>query len=374
MYSLLRHEKDCNSLPGRKSMKIALNKASLVSVLLSLGILCMCVEAEECNYCCADDTGAYSKPYYGCCTGDQPSADEIDEYCYWCYPNSCSHSVYINRIGPLECCYAHECGYPGIWFPEEPPLFKPFMADPREICYSLGWRIHDPLFGENIVDVSYGDTLAIYEFCNVWPWNGQLRFELEGALWALFAPTQESSPLINADYYVGIPITYAIDRWAFRLRGYHISSHVGDEFLLLHPEMERFNPSAEYLDFFVSHDFTEDIRLYGGIGWVMAHDPGFCCGPFYAECGLELRLHQLQYVDFCNKLYGNPIFGMHFRFQRQFKNHIDSTYVLGYEWAKFCGLCRKVRVFLEYHDGYSLEGQFCVFPSNYLALRMTYGF
>jgi len=269
---------------------------------------------------------------------------------------------------PVEdCC--------GVWLPEDPVLFRPFVADPREVDYSAGWRFSDQVLDRNVIDVSYGDTIALYRLCNVGPWEGQLQFEVEGGLWAVFAPLQETSPLINADYYIGLPITYAFGKWSFRLRGYHISSHIGDEFLLCHPRFHRKNPSAESIDFFASWDATDEIRLYGGGGVVVHQDDTFKCGRVFAEGGMELHLSKLGFVNICQQIYGRPYYGMHFRYQtKQQKNHINQTYVLGYEWGKLCGLQRILRVFFEYHDGYSLEGQFCHFPTNYCSIRVSYGF
>ncbi|MBA3958435.1 MAG: DUF1207 domain-containing protein [Parachlamydiaceae bacterium] len=268
------------------------------------------------------------------------------------------------------------CGQTGVWFAEQPALFKPLMADPRQICYSVGWRFDDQVLHKNVIDVSFGDSLSLYEWTNfqIGSWCGRLRVEVEGALWACFSPCQESAPLLNADYYGGIPITFACDGWAFRLRAFHISSHIGDEFLLSHPRFKRLNPSAEYLDFFASHDFTNDIRIYGGIGWIVRQDETFHCSPFYAAAGAEVRLQSMGNIDWCNMLYGVPIFGMHFRFSKDYKRHVDATYVLGYEWGKLTGLGRKVRAYLEYHDGYSTEGQFCQRPTNYLSFRTSYSY
>ncbi len=280
-----------------------------------------------------------------------------------------------------DCHHAHTCGAEGVWLPEGPPLFRPFVADPRAVTYSIGWRFDDQALVKNVIDVSYGDSLPIYQWFNVWPFNAKMRIELEGALWAVFSPCQESSPLINADYYCGIPITFSFDRWAFRCRFFHISSHVGDEFLINHWHKSfkgerfcRFNPSAEYLDFYVSYDLTDDIRAYGGVGVIVHQDESFKFGRFYAETGMELHLRELGYYDDCNSLYGMPFYGMDFRYRRDFKHHIDSTYVLGYEWGKTYGLCRVVRVYMEYHDGYSAEGQFCHQATNYFSIRASYGF
>lgn len=269
----------------------------------------------------------------------------------------------------IECC-----GGGGIWLPEDPVLFRPFMADPREICYSVGWRFNDNALTKNIIDVSFGDTLAIYRWCDVWPWHGQLQIDIEGAVWAVFDPATESAPLINADYYVGFPLTYAVNKWQFRLRPFHISSHIGDEFLLNHPGFDRRNASNEYIDFFVSHDLTPEIRFYAGIGYILRQDESFKIKPFYSAVGAELRLMHLGFYDAKDYLVGFPIFAMHFRQNGEYKKHADATYILGYQFSKLCGLCRNMRFFLEYHDGYSSEGQFCKDPTNYFAIRGSYGF
>jgi hypothetical protein len=248
------------------------------------------------------------------------------------------------------------------------------IADPRQVCYSVGWRFDDQVFTQNVIDVSYGDTIPIYRWFNVWPWCGIMQLELEGALWAIFDPLHNSSPLLNADYYVGFPLTYAINNWSFRFRVYHISSHIGDEFLLDHPHFDRRNASAEYADFFVSNDFTDQIRLYAGVNYIFAQDDEFRCTPWTFECGTEIRMRHLGFYDWCDQLYGEPFLAMHFRFRKDFKHHIDQTYVLGYEFGKLTGLNHKLRFFIEYHDGYSLEGQFCKLATNYFSIRTSYGF
>lgn len=293
---------------------------------------------------------------------DTDSCSCCDDGC-----NSCGED-YCN--GTTQYCYPVW----GVWLPESPLLFLPFVADPRQVCYSVGWRFNDQVLKKNIIDVSYGDTLGIIEWCNVWPWCGRMRIDIEGALWAVFSPLEESAPLINADYYVGVPITYGICNWSFRLRVFHISSHIGDEFLLNHRHFKRKNPSAEYLDFSVSNNITEDIRIYGVLGLILHQDESFRNHRFYAEAGMELRLYEVGSCCFGSQIYGVPFFGMHFRYRRDFKHHVDSTYVLGYEWQKRRGLFRCVRAFMEYHDGYSVEGQFAKCPTNYFSLRMSYGF
>lgn len=262
----------------------------------------------------------------------------------------------------------------GEWLPEDPVLFRPFLADPRQVNYSVGWRFNDNALHKYGAPVSFGDSIAFYRWHNVWPYCGDLQIELEGALWAIFDPTCQESPLINADYYAALPITYAFDRWAFRFRLFHISSHIGDEYLIMHPKFHRKNPSAEYIDFFISHDLTDEIRLYSGLGYIVHQDDSYRFHRFYQEAGFEIRMPRFGFYASNQKVYGEPIFAAHMRHRGDFKKHVDMTYILGYEFGKMCGLRRCLRAFLEYHDGYSLEGQFSRHATNYLALRLTYGF
>ncbi len=272
-----------------------------------------------------------------------------------------------------------ECGTCGIWLPEDPVLFRPLLADPRKVDYSAGWRFNDQAVAKDVIDVSFGDIITFYRWCDIGPCKGQLDISLEGGLWAVFDPLAKSAPLVNADYFVGVPISYAFGPWAFRLRGYHISSHVGDEFLIdqfkrRHVHFKRKNPSAEYIDFFVSNYISDDIRVYGGVGVVAHMDESFPIGRFFASAGAELHLSQLGFIDAKSQVYGRPFYGMHFHFQTEHEKHINQTYVLGYEWGKLCGLQRILRAYVEYHDGYSWEGQFFNRPTNYLSIRVSYGY
>ena len=132
-----------------------------------------------------------------CCSNNDTSCD------------SCCESIVRPQYEDPDLQTYEPCCSGGIWMPDDPPLFRPFMADPRQVCYSVGWRFDDDALVQNVIPVSFGDSFAVYRWCNVGPWNGQLQIDLEGALWAVFDPCYESAPLMNADYYVGVPITYA---------------------------------------------------------------------------------------------------------------------------------------------------------------------
>ncbi|MDB2613610.1 DUF1207 domain-containing protein [Chlamydiales bacterium] len=292
----------------------------------------------------------------GCC---YPIEDECEEYI-------CIENSYYQDLNP--CCLR------GVWLPEAPPLFLPLKADPRQLIASVGSRFHDDVFGTYVVDVSYFDTAPIYRWFNAFFSGDQLQLDLDGALWAIFQPMKPSSPLVNADYYGGISLNYSYKCWSFRLRGFHISSHIGDEFLIDHPDFDRKNPSAEYIDLIASYNVCDDLRFYAGAGYIPHSDPTFAVRSLYAQGGAELYLPWFRFISFCNMLEGRPFFAMNFALWENNEWDLDQTYVIGYEVGKLYGLERKLRLYAEYHDGFSCEGQFCKYRTSYVSLRVSYGF
>ena len=260
----------------------------------------------------------------------------------------------------------------GIWLPQLNVLFEPLLADPRQVCFSAGYRWNDDVFQANTVPVSFGDYFPIYRWLDIMHWHGDLQIDIEAAVWAVFTIKSDDVQLDNADYYMAIPLTYAYDNWSYRLRVYHVSSHVGDEYLLAHPELVRVNPSRETIDFFTSYQLSPALRFYGGPGWIIHSDRGFHFKPFLVEYGAELRL--LGHRDLYNSLYFQPFYAMHFRNWQQYSWEFDITYVIGVEWSKLQGIGRKIRLFAEWHNGFSLDGQFEKMRDDYFSLNLAWGF
>ncbi|MBY0530043.1 MAG: DUF1207 domain-containing protein [Rhabdochlamydiaceae bacterium] len=269
----------------------------------------------------------------------------------------------------------------GIWFPQSTVLFAPLIADPRQPIYSAAMRFGDRVVGQIAAAVSLGDEFPIYRWRNVFRWHGDLQVGIEGAVWSVFnywhvpkCSKHESCELVNTDFYVGIPLTYAADKWSFRLRVYHISSHLGDEFLCNRPWFckKRVNPSMEAIDFFSSYQFSRHLRGYFGPGVVVHSDPTFRIKPLYIEYGMELRIlgRKLDY----HRLYGTPFFAVHLENWQQRKWDLDMTFKLGYEISKMQGIGRKMRLYVDYHHGFSYEGQFFNERTEYGEVGFSWGF
>ncbi len=268
----------------------------------------------------------------------------------------------------------------GIWFPQSTVLFLPLIADPREPMYSANWRFGDHVVGKEAVAVSLGDDFPIFRWHDVFRWHGDLQIGIQAGVWAVFnfshVPHRRHNTceLINTDYLVGVPLSYAFDKWSFRGRVYHISGHLGDEVLCNRPHLvkKRRNPSFEAIDLIGSYQFTSGLRVYGGPGCVFASDHTYKMKPLYIFWGTELRLfgQKLNY----HRLFGTPFFAAHMENWQERHWNIDSTFKLGYEISKLQGVGRKMRVYLAYHQGYSYEGQFFKKRTQYGEVGFSWGF
>ena len=264
----------------------------------------------------------------------------------------------------------------GVWFPESTVLFQPFIANPRDPVYSIAYRWNDVLSTQQIA-ISLGDTFPIFRWFNVLPWHGDMQIDIAACVWADFnmnpknQPNGEWAELITTDYILAIPISYAINKWSYRLRIYHISSHLGDEFMVNKQNVARLNPSFEAIDFFTSYQATYGLRIYAGPGFVINSDDSFPMKTFYAEYGFEWRFMGLRYHY--HRLYGAPFLALDLQNWQANHYKLSTTLQLGYEWSKLQGAGRKVRCFGEFHDGYS-EGQFFKKHTRYFAVRLSWGF
>ncbi len=267
---------------------------------------------------------------------------------------------------------ADRCSIRGIWLPQNTVLFPPLIADPRQVTNGAALRFNDNVIGKHVGAVSFGDDFIFLRLKDLLYWHGDMDLGIEAGIFAVFDLDHPEACMFNTDFYVAALMSYAFDRWAFRFRLWHMSSHVGDEFLICNPGFDRRNLSDEGIDGFVSYQLGRAVRLYGGLGYIFDRDKEFPEHPFYFEFGAEVRAFGGR--DRFNKLYVQPFLAMNFRSWEEHGYDLDQTYALGVEWSKIQGIGRKFRLFGEYHNGFSKEGQFCRQRADYVALKVTYGF
>ncbi len=269
-------------------------------------------------------------------------------------------------------------------------LFPASIADPRRAAFSGGLRYHDDAFNrfrtrygsdshvlgsdKMFGAVSLGTRLPLYR------WDvkkGYLQADIEGCVWALFAFKKprgwlrESSTLLNADYSIAFITSYSHNSLALQLRFWHLSSHLGDEFMQLYPEIWRKNVSNEGIDLFVSYAIVRQARLFAGIGCVYHSFRRAQFDPFYVEYGAEFRpfdaITLAKSVDF------QPFIAAHMKNWQNNHFAINGNYSIGMEFAASRGSFQpKMQLFFTFSHGPSQEGQFYHFSTTYYSLTLTF--
>lgn len=255
----------------------------------------------------------------------------------------------------------------GDFLPELNPFFPTMLAQPQIIGYSAGYRSYDKIFRTSCIPVSVGDQFSLYQFKTLT--RGHLYFGIEACVWAIFEAKSNSLALINADYFVALPLTYINNNFMARLRVYHESSHLGDEFILEKKKIHRRNPSMEVVDLSLAYEWS-NLTVFLGYSRVLRSDEGFRIKPnglyygfnFYPDC-LKINYKFIQ---------ASPYISAYFLIHEDNNWIWDNSVAIGYQWDKSYG--HKLRVYLEGHSGFSADGQFSKKKTCYVALKLLYGY
>ena len=239
-------------------------------------------------------------------------------------------------------------------------LFWPLLADPKQPQFYVSVRGYE-LDGEIVptAAVAYGETFGLYRWQ---PSQGAWQLSLAGALFAQFNLDAPSQDLVNADYTIGVPLTFRRGLYSSRLRVYHQSSHLGDEFLLRnHPE--RINLSFESLELLASREWLR-WRGYLGGEYVFHREPaGLRPGGLHG--GVEYRG--------ATRGIWHPVAAADVKSWDEFDWSPEISLVAGVELGpREPG--RRLRLLAEAYRGHSPHGQFFAQRMRYLGLGVYLGF
>ena len=188
-----------------------------------------------------------------------------------------------------------------VGFPDD-QIFCPLLADPKEprsfVSLLRGtFRTLDDPSGRSttIASVGLGDSFGLVR------WGGPaanegVQLDVSGSIFAQFDLGAESNDLINADYLIGLPLTFRRSGFSTRLRVYHQSSHLGDEYLLRTEAIDRENLSFESFEVVISQELGP-IRFYGGGEKIFRREPETLPGELF-HGGAEIRTGRAGVVQF----------------------------------------------------------------------------
>ena len=201
-----------------------------------------------------------------------------------------------------------------------------------------------------IWDITLGGRAPVWRFGTtdaVQPEGWEL--EMEGAA-LLRLDWERHRSLAATDYRAGFPLVYGTKRWQFKTGYYHVSSHLGDQYLL-----DKFRRKVHYVRdsimFGLGFKPVPDVRLYTEI------DYAFHCGqttdPLELQFGVE---YSPQFTPNMSNWVARPFFASH--------GHLFQELDFGGYWATQLGTQWRsptnstMRVGAEYYMGCDDEYQF----------------
>jgi hypothetical protein len=206
--------------------------------------------------------------------------------------------------------------------------------------FSSGDSFWDGTVGGRVGVIRYGNTQQIF------PQGWQLDVE---AAAMLRMTLDEIRDFETADYRVGIPLTYGIDNWQYKFAVYHLSSHLGDEFIIAHPGSlaDRINYVRDSLVFGASVYPVPAVRLYGEAGWCFNTDGG--AEPWEFQFGTEMS------KPGPTGFQGSPFVAINAHLREEVDFGGDITAQTGWLWRNESG--QVARFGLHYFNGKSSQYQ-----------------
>ncbi len=236
---------------------------------------------------------------------------------------------------------------PWTWQVEpEGLMFKSYLAGGREPRMgsdlvherTLGW-LWDATVGGRVGILRYGTDNELR------PQGWQL--DIEGAAFPRL-DLEHNEDLMAVDFRGGVLETTRQGAWEAKFGFYHISSHIGDEFLLKNPGFPRINYVRESLVFGLAVYLNPSLRLYSEAGWSFQEDGG--AKPWEFQFGADFS--PTEPTGLC----GSPFFAIngHLRQENDFGGNLNVQ--TGWQWRGRTG--HLLRVGMEYFNGMSDQGQF----------------
>ena len=224
-------------------------------------------------------------------------------------------------------------------------MYASYLAGPKEprlastMFHTGDGDFWDLTLGGRAGLLRYGTSDAL------WPEGWQL--DVEGAAFPRLTLDYDRD-LVSVDFRGGFPLTFRQGAWESKFGYYHLSSHLGDEFMLKHPEVTRINFSRDCLVFGLAWRPTRAWRLYGETAWAFYSDGG--SEPWEFQTGISYAPAEV------TGLWGAPFAAVNGHLFQEVNFGGNVTVEAGWSWRGVTG--HLIRLGLHYLNGQSDQFQF----------------
>ncbi|HSM09018.1 MAG TPA: DUF1207 domain-containing protein [Gemmatimonadota bacterium] len=156
------------------------------------------------------------------------------------------------------------------WFPDT-FVTQPIAAARSGVDVGAGPLLvrRDPPAGRgdyrSEADASFGYRLPVYRFRSAGPNSPGVDVGIEAGVLSRFALGlgDEKNGLINSDFRIAFPIGFDVGRWEGSLAPTHVSSHIGDDFIVENSGIRPGASSRNGVELAVMYSLEPGLRLFG---------------------------------------------------------------------------------------------------------------
>lgn len=228
-------------------------------------------------------------------------------------------------------------------------IFENYLAGPKESRMAL--HLVDSRGDSKFFDGILGARVGIWRYGTTDPFRPEgWQLDVEGS-GQVRLDMPESRDVRSADFRAGVPITYGVGPHRVKFGYYHLSSHVGDEYLLKNPGFNRLNYSRDALVLGYSYYVTQRLRVYAEAGWAFYSDVSL---PWEFQFGVD-------FAPCCETgLRGAPFWAVNAHLREEVNFGGGLTFEAGWAWRG--GSAKMLRTGLFYYNGES--NQFAFFDEH----------
>ncbi len=257
--------------------------------------------------------------------------------------------------GPIDMSsYSTYCSNPNIWSWQLLPdglIYRSYQAGPRESRFALH-TIHNSSSttgNEWLWDATLGGRRGVVRFGSTDPSDPRgWQLDIEGAA-NVRLNLDENRDVDASDFRFGVPLTYTNDgKTHYKFAYYHVSSHLGDEFIARTGVNSRINYVRDALQFGISHEINDYLRVYGEVAYAFFTAGG--AEPWEFQFGAEYSKPGPTGMG------GTPFVATNAHLREELDFSGDWTLQTGWLWRGVTG--STFRAGLHYMNGKSTNYQF----------------
>lgn len=225
-------------------------------------------------------------------------------------------------------------------------IYRSYLAGPRES------RMRSYFFNKegygNLWDITLGGHVGLWRYGTTnayFPEGWQI--DLEGAATPRL-DFEHDMNVVSSDFRAGLPITYGVGPWRTKLGYYHLSSHLGDEQLIMFPATPRYNYTRDAFIIGQSYYILPTTRVYAETSWAFNSD---VAEPWEFQFGIEYA------PALPTGLHGAPYAAANALLREEVNYSGCLTIQAGWSWREGPS-AHLVRIGFEYFNGLSDQGQF----------------